>query len=71
MRSTFEKWWEGELQPYRNDPNSDLVVIGPGRYKRHWTAKLARWAVEFYMREWKWTLGALAAVISFVFLKKL
>jgi hypothetical protein len=68
MRKTFLKWWEGELEPYRHDP--DFVIIGPGRYKRHWTAMFARWAVEFYLRESKWTLGAAAAVIGALVMKR-
>jgi hypothetical protein len=70
MRKTFKKWWEGELESRQNDPNSDLFIIGPGRYRRHWTSRAAHWALDFYLREWKWTLGALAAVVSVVFFKK-
>jgi hypothetical protein len=70
MRKTFEKWWEGELEPYRNDPSSDLVIIGPGRYRQHWTSRAAHWAVDFYMREWKWTLGAAAALIGALVFRK-
>jgi hypothetical protein len=62
MRNTFEKWWEGELEPRQNDPHSDLFTIGPGSYTRHWTSSAAHWAVEFYMRGWKWTLGTAAAI---------
>jgi hypothetical protein len=47
------------------------VYIFGGNTKRHWTANLVRWAVSFYMREWKWTLGALAAVVSVIFFRKL
>jgi hypothetical protein len=70
MKEIIRKWYEGEFVPYKNDPHSALFVIG-GHYKRHWTANLARWAASFYMREWKWTLGAFAAVISFVFIKRM
>jgi hypothetical protein len=70
MKEIFKRWYDGEFVPYKNDPNSPLFFIG-GDYKRHWTTKLASRAVEFYMKEWKWTLGAAAAIISFVFLKRI
>lgn len=35
-----------------------------GSVRLHWTARLARWAIDFYMREWKWVLGAAATVIG-------
>jgi hypothetical protein len=66
MRKTFQKWWEGELEPY--DPRS--MIIGPGRYQRHWTSRAAHWAADFYMREWKWTLGAVATVIGAIVFRK-
>jgi hypothetical protein len=69
MRKTFLKWWEGEYVPPKNDPNSPLHFV-MGSYKRHWTASAARRAVQFYMREWKWTLGAAAAVIGALVLKR-
>ena len=66
----IKRWYDGEYVPPKNDPSSPLYFIS-GDYKRHWTAKFSRWAIEFYMREWKWTLGVVAAVISFVFLKRI
>jgi hypothetical protein len=69
MKQKIKRWYEGEFVPYKNDPNSALFFVGGGT-KRHWTANLARRFVDFYMREWKWTLGAAAAIISFIFLKR-
>ena len=64
----FKKWWEGELEPSQDI--AGFVIMGPGRYHKHWTSRAAHWAVDFYMREWKWTLGAVATVIgAFVFAK--
>jgi hypothetical protein len=69
MKEKIKRWYEGEFIPYKNDPNSPVFFVG-GDTKRHWTARLARWAVEFYLREWKWTLGAAAAVIGALVLKR-
>ena len=70
MRDAIKQWWEGELETHRNDPNSDLFIIGPGSYRRHWTARVAHWVVDFYMREWKWALGAVATVIGALVFRK-
>lgn len=69
MKEKIKRWYDGEFIAHESEPNSPLYFVG-GEYKKHWTAKLARWAVRFYMREWKWTLGAIATVIgAFVFRK--
>jgi hypothetical protein len=70
LKDKLKNWWEGELEPYRNDLNSDLAIIGPGRYRQHWTSRVAHWAVDFYMREWKWTLGAIATVVGALVFRK-
>jgi hypothetical protein len=70
MRKTILKWWEGEHVLPRNDPSSVVVFLSLGTYKRHWTSRAAHSAVEFYLREWKWTLGAAAAVIGALVLKR-
>jgi hypothetical protein len=69
MKEKIRKWYNGVFIPYENDPSSAVFVVG-GDTKRHWTAKLVRWALEFYMREWKWTLGALATVVGALVFKK-
>jgi hypothetical protein len=69
MKEKIKRWYEGEFIPYENDPNSAVFFVG-GNHKRHWTAKLSRWAIEFYMREWKWTLGAVGAVIGALVYRK-
>jgi hypothetical protein len=71
MREKIRKWYEGEFVPYKNDPNSAVFFVNGGQFKRHWTAKLVRWAFAFWLREWKWTLGAAFTVVSVIFLKRL
>ena len=70
MKDQIRKWYEGEFTFYHDDPTSEVIFTNGGHFKRHWTAKLARWAVSFYLREWKWTLGALATVIGALVFKK-
>lgn len=71
LQERIRRWWVGEFIPYENDPRSELVFVG-GRFKRHWTARLARWVVELYRREWKWLLAFAVTVVSvIVAIKKL
>lgn len=70
MRDAIKQWWEGELMLPENDPNSNLVIISVGSYRRHWTSQAVHWAVDFYLREWKWTLGAVATVVGALVYRK-
>jgi hypothetical protein len=65
----IRQWYEGEFVAYKDEPDT-LVFIGGGKYRRHWTSKVAHVVVEFYLREWKWTLGAAAALVSFLLYRK-
>lgn len=68
MKQAIKKWYEGEFEPARNDPQASFWMVGSVR--RHWTARFARWAIDFYMREWKWVLGAVATVAGALVFKK-
>lgn len=69
MKQIIKRWYEGEYVPHENDPGSPVVFLNGGHYRRHWTARFARWAIDFYIREWKWTLGTIGAVIAFLFFR--
>jgi hypothetical protein len=70
MKAAIKGWYEGRYIPFQNAPDSSAVFINGGYYERHWTATATRWALSFYMREWKWVLGSLAAVIGAFVLKR-
>ena len=56
MKQSFTKsisaWYEGEFIFYKNDPTSFCIMTG-GWYKRHWTARLVRACVDFWLAEWR------------------
>lgn len=57
MLKKLQRWWQGD-EYY-------IEGIIPGiRFKRHWTAKIARSIVDFYLKNWQWCLGFAVAVIS-------
>ena len=63
MVKRLKAWWEGRYIPPDNPPGSDLVML-LGRYQRHWTSRFAHVLVAFYLREWKWIWGFLAALVA-------
>lgn len=64
MRNRLKDWYEGEFVPWEKDPNSPLVVIGGGDYRRSLSARVLRTGVEFYSKHWQWCIGTTIAVIA-------
>lgn len=69
MREAMKRWWAGEyVPPPPNDPNSSIIFLSPGEYKRHWSSRAAHTLVDFYLKEWKWLLpflvGLVAAIVA-------
>ena len=63
MIKKIQKWYDGEYRMFENDTNSSVVILA-GWYERHWTARICRIIVEFYLREWKWIIGTSIAVVA-------
>jgi hypothetical protein len=55
-------WYGGEWKPYENPPGSAVVFMGVGANERHWTAKVARVLIRFWLAHWQWIIGAAIAV---------
>ncbi|MCK3776685.1 hypothetical protein MZK49_08060 [Ensifer sesbaniae] len=56
-------WYEGKYVSYENDPHSRVFIVG-GYYERHWTARVARTLVEFWLAHWQWTIGTMLALLG-------
>lgn len=52
----IRRWWVGEL-----------VADTPAIYRRHWTARVARWITDYWLREYKFVLMFAAALVAAVF----
>ena len=66
LLAAIEKWYEGkEVKTFSEDDNNEngdftmLVEFAKHREKPHWTAKVARVLVTFYMTNWKWIWGVI------------
>jgi hypothetical protein len=63
IRKHIRRWYEGIYVPPDNPPDSPVFMV-MGHYDRHWTSRLVRTAISFYLREWKWVWTFAVAVIG-------
>ncbi len=59
IAAPIKKWWNGTYIPEL--PDSPFIL---GRYKRHWTSKLAHSVKNFYLKYWQWCWGMATACIA-------
>lgn len=61
----IQRWYNGEskIQEFENDDPS--IIIIPFIYTEyHWSAKIARTIVGFYLRNWQWIWSTIMTVIG-------
>jgi len=59
MLKTIRNWYSGEVKVHQN-------VVGIYT-KRHWTAKVARHMVTFYLKNWQWLWSTFFIIIGLYF----
>lgn len=69
MVNILKRWYEGKfvIMEFANDPDSCIIILPGVRREYHWTARLARSVVRFYILNWQWfwTMAAsIAATIA-------
>lgn len=75
MIKHIKNWYNGEVKIHEFDNNSDgSLYIMPMIYTEyHWTAKIARNIVSFYLKHWQWvwttTLGFFTLYAAILALK--
>jgi hypothetical protein len=62
----IRRWWKGVLVPPLSSPPGGLVIISLGKYKRHWTANVARAMWSYMQANYKWVIGTGIAVAAIV-----
>lgn len=62
----IKNWYEGEgkFQTFENDPDSNIFIAPIIYTDFHWTAKIARILVKFYLRNWQWLWGTVIAIVA-------
>ena len=69
MLSRIKQWYDAEskVHEFENDPNSSLVFMPSSYTEYHWSAKVARAIVSFYLRHWQWVWGTTIALVGLYF----
>lgn len=63
MWNHIKRWYKGKVTVHHfdNDKNSTVTIFPLIRVDYHWTAKIARYLVAFYLRHWQWILSTFIA----------
>jgi hypothetical protein len=66
MLKRIRRWYEGEgkIREFDNSPDSSIFVMPLMYTEWHWSAKIARVLVAFYLRNWQWLWGTSIALLS-------
>lgn len=66
MFSRIKRWYDGEskIQEFENDPDSSIVIMPLLYTEYHWSAKIARAIVGFYLRHWQWVWSTIIAILG-------
>lgn len=66
LLSSIKRWYEGEtkVDEFKNDPDSSSFIGSPIYIEYHWTARIARAIVGFYLQHWKWLWPTAGTVLA-------
>ena len=68
-RTAIKRWYYGTTvnidAKLNTRPDSPLIFMGHTRTTYHWTARIARAVVSFYLRHWQflWTIAVAVATL--------
>lgn len=56
MFSSIQRWYNGEskILDFENEYDSSTIIMPFIYTEYHWSAKIARAIVSFYLRHWQW-----------------
>ena len=61
MIKFIKRWYHGE----EYNISTPTLPIFPGiRYKRHWSSRIVHILVKFYLKQWKWLLLFIIALLT-------
>ena len=61
LKQKIATWYQGTYVP--EPPGSPFLM---GSYQRHWSSRMLHMCIDFYLKEWKWLLPFVVAVVSAV-----
>ena len=61
----IQRWYHGEqrITEPDNDPRSAFVIMPSDYVEYHWSARIARALVGFYLKHWQWIWTTFVAVL--------
>jgi hypothetical protein len=63
IKENLADWYKGKYIPPDNSPNSVGTFL-MSHYERHWTSRFLHGGIDFYLKEWKWLLGTVLALLA-------
>lgn len=68
MLKWIRQWYNGKttMLEFENDPNSRVVVLPAWITTYHWTARIARSLVKFYLQNWQFVWGTAIGLIGVI-----
>jgi hypothetical protein len=64
MFKAIKRWYEGEAKMTEGIYGNGLTLAPMPYTEYHWTARLARSFVQFYLDHWKWLWGAAITLLG-------
>jgi hypothetical protein len=66
MKKLLQRWYHGktEMLEFDNEPGSGVIIFPTFITTYHWTARLARRAVKFYVAHWQFLWGTAIGLAS-------
>lgn len=64
MFKAIKRWYEGEAKMTEAEVGPNHMFIPAAYTEYHWTARVARAVVQFYLTHWKWLWGAAITLLG-------
>lgn len=64
LKERIREWYHGPFETF------DSAHIIGGFHNPHWTARIVRTLVEFWLEHWKWIITTVLAIIALVIAAK-
>lgn len=63
MMNVIKRWYDGEQTSPLRKINGRLVVV-PTTTRRHWTARITRKIIKFYLKYWQWIWTSIFFIVA-------
>ena len=66
MFNCVKRWYNGKskVQEFENNLDSSVLFLPYLYTEYHWSAKIVRAIVSFYIRHWKWIWTSIIAILG-------